>query len=395
MLGWELPPHNSGGLGVACLELCKSLASSGADIDFILPYRSNPKRYPFINIFSALPHYSPPDFRFGAYSSNLYHQIFHSTHQSSNEVDEYTEAVAKIAEKRNFDIIHAHDWLTFRAALRAREVSGRPFIAHVHSVERDRAGGHAGNPFVRHIEQTALNISDKVIAVSQRTKDMIVSDYGIPVEKIDVVHNSIDPDGIEPACDASVYSYLEYMKAQGWGVVASIGRLTIQKGLANFIHAAEKVCQVRPKTLFLVVGSGEQRDELIMLAAQCSIGDRVIFTGFLRGKAWRDAYSIADLFVLPSVSEPFGLTALEAIGYGTPVLLTKQCGVSEVICNCLKVDFWDIYQMANKISAVLASKPLAETLHANSYQEYQRLSWNKSVDILMQQYHKHLEVASR
>jgi glycogen(starch) synthase len=167
-------------------------------------------------------------------------------------------------------------------------------------------------------------------------------DYGIPPNKIEVVHNSIEASGIEPLDNTNVYRYLSLMKSLGYRVVVNVGRLTVQKGLPNLLQAARLVIDKAPKTLFLIVGSGEQYYQLITQAADLGIGDKVLFTDFQRGKKWRDAYSIGDLFVMPSISEPFGLTPLEAIGYGTPALVSRQSGVSEVLHNCLKVDFWDI-----------------------------------------------------
>ncbi len=380
MLGWELPPNNSGGLGVACMQLCKTLAGYGADIEFVLPYRPKVNLVEFMKVTAGLPHYNPTQI-FEAYSkieSTLPAPNRPSTHDL---LEEYTYAVSKIVQIGKYDVIHAHDWMTFRAALRAKELSGYPLIVHVHSIERDRAGGSPGDPVVREIEATGILLADRVVAVSERTRQMIAQDYSVPLGKIDVVHNSIDRESVEPLDHNNAYRYLEMMKRQGWKVVVNIGRLTIQKGLSGLVSAAAKVARTSPKTLFLFVGSGEQRDELLLQAASLGIGDRVIFAGFQRGKHWRDAYAIADLFVLPSVSEPFGLTPLEAIGYGTPVLISRQSGISELLSNCLKVDFWDIDQMANKINSVLNNPSLAEELRRNSYREYCSLKQHLEVPV--------------
>ena len=181
------------------------------------------------------------------------------------------------------------------------------------------------------------------------------------------------------------------MKQQGYRVVVNIGRLTVQKGLPNLLRAAKEVVDRAPKTIFLIVGSGEQEYELLGLAAELGISQNVIFTGFQRGKNWRDAYAIGDLFVMPSISEPFGLTPLEAVGYGTPVLVSKQSGVSEVLKNCLKVDFWDIDEMANQITAVVQNDALRDELLTNSYREYEKLSWTGAADKLMNLYAHHLQ----
>ena len=306
----------------------------------------------------------------------------------------YEKSVEQIIEAKEFDVIHAHDWLTFRAAMRAKQRKNKPMILHVHSIERDRAGGGYGNPMVREIEYLAMMMADKIIAVSALTKAMIIEDYNIPEDKIEVVHNSLDLDDVEELETENAYKYLVAMKNQGYRVVVNVGRLTIQKGLSNFLRAAALVSVRAPKTLFLFVGSGEQYHELIELAAELGIADKVLFTGFQRGKNWRDAYGVADLFVLPSVSEPFGLTPLEAIGYGTPALISKQSGVSEVLHNCLKVDFWDVNEMANQITAVVQNDVLRDELLSSSYKEYQNLSWSKAADTMMSLYQRHkLKVA--
>lgn len=391
MLGWELPPHNSGGLGVACYQLCKSLSSKGVDIEFILPYQAE-HNIDFMKINSALPQDVTEIVKSGiAYDSYKY--LYKNGKQKTIGVYEqqamYEAAVEKAVESLDFDVIHAHDWLTFRAALRARHVSNKPLIAHLHSIESDRAGGGKGNPMVREIEYMAMMLADKVVAVSDHTKKRIVAEYDIPADKIEVVHNSMDIGSMESLDASNTYTYLERMKQNGYRVVVNIGRLTLQKGLPNLLHAAKAVIDRAPKTLFLIVGSGEQYEELVLLAAQLGISKNVLFTGFQRGKRWRDAYAIADLFVMPSISEPFGLTPLEAIGYGTPALISKQSGVSEILHNCLKVDFWDIKEMANQITSVVQNDGLRDELHANSLLEYQQLSWDDSAHKLIDLYHHH------
>jgi glycogen synthase len=392
MLGWELPPHNSGGLGVACMQLCKALAKKGADIDFILPYSAEHK-INFMNVRATQPSDVLDVVKSGiAYDSYkfVYKDGKEQIVDLQGQQEAYEHAVADIAKETSFDVIHAHDWLTFRAALKIRQTSDKPLILHVHSIESDRAGGGIGNPLVREIESMSMLIADKVIAVSQHTKNKIVKEYKIPEEKIQVVHNSLEVEDITPLDDDNAYYYLTKMKEQGYKVVVNVGRLTIQKGLPNLLRAAKEVIQRAPKTLFLVVGSGEQENELISLASQYGIGKNVLFVGFQRGKKWRDAFAIADLFVMPSVSEPFGLTPLEAIGYGTPALISKQSGVSEILINCLKVDFWNVDELANQITAVVMNNSLAEELHHNSFREFQKMTWTNAADALINVYEKHM-----
>ena len=392
MLGWELPPHNSGGLGVACYQLCKALSKKDVDIDFILPYSAK-HDISFMNVRAAHPQGVSQVISSGiAYDSYKY--IYTDGHEEWVDIygqqQIYEHSVAKLVETMEFDVIHAHDWLTFRAAVRAKEIKGTPLIIHLHSIERDRAGGQSGNPLVREIEYTAMLLADRIIAVSNHTKKAIVREYGIPADKIEVVHNSIDLNDVQPLDSDNIYKGLESLKSKGYKVVTNVGRLTVQKGLPNLLYAAKEVIARVPKTLFLIVGSGEQYFELIELAAELGISQNVIFTGFQRGKRWRDSFAIADLFVMPSVSEPFGLTPLEAIGYGAPSLISKQSGVAEVLRNCLKVDFWDIKEMANKIASVVENDSLHRELQTNAYKEYTALSWHKAADQLKGLYEQHM-----
>jgi len=397
MLGWELPPHNSGGLGIACYQLCKALAKKGADIEFVLPYTAQHPGIDFMRVNAAHPQDVETVMKSGiAYESFKYikrtGEVKYMDIYGQTRV--YEEAVGRVVRLGQFDIIHAHDWLTCRAALRAKMMTGKPLVVHFHSIESDRAGREfGGNPMVREPEALALAVADRVVAVSQLTKDGIVREYGIPADKIEVVHNHFDPTDLEPAQGDNVYRYLTYMKTLGYRVVVNVGRLTVQKGLPNLLHAFKEVVARHPKTFLLLVGDGEQKVELIQTAADLGIGANVFFAGFQRGKAYRDAYTVADLFVMPSISEPFGLVALEAIGYGTPVLVSRQSGVSEVIRNCLKVDFWDVNEMANKIASLVQNDSLRDELHANALKEYLNHSWDQSADRLWDVYGRHVRKA--
>jgi glycosyltransferase involved in cell wall biosynthesis len=229
-------------------------------------------------------------------------------------------------------------------------------------------------------------MADQIFAVSQYTKNIIVKEYGIDSHKIQVVHNSME---IDSDIDESynVHTYLELMKKNGYKVVVNIGRLTIQKGLTHLLEAAQKVVQKDSKVIFLIAGNGEQLEELIRLAAHYRISSNVIFESWVSGKNWRDTYRIGDMFIMPSVSEPFGLTALEAVGFGTPVIVSKQSGVAEVLQNCFKVDFWDTDQMADMILAIAENDSLAHTMWQNSYEEYKSQSWAKSARKMTERYH--------
>ena len=392
MLGWELPPHNSGGLGTACFQMCKALSRQGVGIEFIVPYTAAHDDIDFMKVTPALPHSAKKIQKSGIAYDSFKYTLNDGTVQSIGlleHTDNYVAAVEEIAELGDFDVIHAHDWLTFRAGVRAKEISGKPLIVHVHATEFDRAGGKNGNPLVHEIEYMGLLMADRILAVSQITKDIIVREYDIPADKVEVVHNSIDVSCYDDLDTENTYKYLTKMKANGYRVVANIGRLTVQKGLYNLLLAAREVVARAPKTLFLIVGSGEQYQELLQISADLGIAGNVIFTDFQRGKRLRDAYAVADLFVMPSISEPFGLTPLEAIGYGTPVLVSKQSGVSEVIHNCLKVDFWDINEMANQICSVVSNDALRDELHRQSQKEYQQLSWDNAAKKMISAYEKY------
>ncbi len=392
MLGWELPPYNSGGLGIACYQLCKSMSKKDVDIEFILPYEAD-HGVDFMKITAA----SPQDGESFILNNSVYDSKYfslnagYSFYNIHDQQMIYEHSVTKLVENQEYDVVHAHDWLTFRAALKLKHLKKWPIILHVHSIESDRAGSTHGNPLVEEIESIALMSADKVIAVSEHTKQAIIHAYSIPADKIEVVHNSIDTSMLEPLDGDNAYHYLSAMKSLGYRVVVNVGRLTIQKGLPNLLKAARKVLVHNPKTIFLIVGSGEQSHELISLAGELGIGANVLFADFQRGKNWRDAYAIGDLFVMPSISEPFGLTPLEAVAYGTPSLVSKQSGISEVLRNCLKVDFWDVDEMANKIDGVMNNDSLRDELLTNATKELSSLSWDKASDKIIQLYKQHTD----
>lgn len=380
MLGWELPPHNSGGLGVACFELARALADNGAEIDFVLPHpkiADEPTRS-FMNVHHVrTSHLTVPE----AYTGDL---------QAVRAVQsEYAEFVTRevVAENRP-DVIHAHDWLTFEAGVIAKLHTGAPLVAHVHATEFDRAGGNSGNPLIHEVELHGLTMADRIIAVSYATKQSIVDRYHIPADKIEVVHNSVDLDGIvsQPLPDQTMYTYARSLQAEGHKVVVTIGRLTIQKGLIHFLQAAQKALTRYDRLLFVIAGDGEQRNELVQLCADLGISRNVLFTGFLRGAAWRELYDIADIFVMNSVSEPFGLTALEAAVQDTAVLLSKQSGVVEVLTNVLKHDYWDTDRLADELIAVASSDALRSELARGARRNFERVSWERAAAICSNQY---------
>jgi glycogen synthase len=377
MLGWELPPHNSGGLGTACYQMCKELAKHGVSIEFIVPYTAK-HDIDFMKVTPATPQNVKDVIKAGiAYDSYKFinddgTEEWVSLFDQHKIYEKGIEGVAKLGE---FDVIHAHDWLTFRAGMRAKQISGKPLIVHIHATEYDRSGGKSGNPLVEEIEYMGMMIADRIITVSEHTKKVVMEHYGIPGDKIEVVHNSIDVDSYEEPSEENLYTYLSVMKQYGWRIVSNVGRLTVQKGLTNLLHAMQGVVERAPKTLLVFVGSGEQYEELIELGAELGISRNILFVDFQRGKALRDAFAVSDLFVMPSVSEPFGIAPLEAIAFGTPTLVSKQSGVAEIVRNCLKVDFWDTDEMTNQITAVVQNDVLRDELHTQSYEEFSRMNW--------------------
>lgn len=398
MLGWELPPHHTGGMGVVCYQMCQQLAKSGAEIEFVLPYSADFSSIDFMKINPALPN-DVEQVIGGQIGSTYASQYFEYVQSDGNTrgvaMDEhqanYTKYVSKLVMLGEYDVIHAHDWLTFRAALAAKQISGKPLFVHIHSTEYDRAGGKHGNPLVEEIEYIGLHLADRVFAVSQATKDTIIRHYGIPADKIEVVHNAMEFQPHELYEDKSDNSFkaLEEMQRSGYKVLVSAGRLTIQKGLTHLLQAFRKVVDERPKSLLLIVGPGDLYEELIELSATLGLSGNVIFTGHLNGtgKQWRDAFRVGDLFIMPSVSEPFGITPFEALAQKTPVLISKQVGSSEILHHVLMVDYWDTHEMANQILSVFENPELAETLTENGHKEMMGQSWDKSAKLMMDHYH--------
>lgn len=401
MLGWELPPHHTGGMGIVCYQMCQQLARSGAEIEFVLPYTADFSNIDFMKINPAVPA-DVSEVISGPVGSTYDSQYFEyvmedgttkGTAMSEHQAN-YADYVSKLALMTDYDVIHAHDWLTFRAALAAKQVSGKPLFVHIHSTEYDRAGGKSGNPLVEEIEYVGLNLADRIFAVSQATKDTIIKHYHIAADKIEVVHNAMEfkaEELYEDTTDNS-FKYLCTMQQAGYKVLVSAGRLTIQKGLMHLLQAFRRVVDERPKSLLLVVGSGDQYEELIEAAASMGLSGNVIFTGYLNGtgKQWRDAFRAGDLFIMPSVSEPFGITPFEALAQGTPVLISNQVGSSEILHHVLKVDYWDTDEMANQILALFNHSELATTLAENGRAEMMNQSWEKSVSNILRHYHKHV-----
>lgn len=369
LLSWEFPPKIVGGLGVVVYNIVKHLLQKGVEPKIILP--CDPENKELNDLI--LPVFRKIEFKYGVYESVIFDEETVEGKSFFDIVDLYAERVAKICKHLDFDIIHAHDWLTFKAAMKLKKSTGKPFIAHVHSTEFDRAGGKYGNPRVHEIEYYAFHSADKIIAVSKRVKNWIVNEYYVDPKKIEVVYNAIEK--------------IQRSEEKTSGrVVLYVGRLSLMKGPDYFLRAAKKVLE-KEDAYFVIVGQGEMMHQLMEEACALGIADKVLFTGFIdRETLVNKFYKYADVFVMPSISEPFGLTALEAIANKVPVIVSKQSGIAEVVKNCLKVDFWDVNEMANKIIALLKHKPLKEMITESSLREIENLSWNKQVEEIIKIY---------
>lgn len=377
MFGWEFPPYNSGGLGTACLGLTKALIKNGVGIVFVLPKKMNIRAGFMKMVFGdcdcvAIDSPLTPYITSSVYSKEFGGAVIYGANLFQ-EVARYGEQAARIAKQEKFDVIHAHDWLTILAGLRAREVSGKPLVVHVHATEFDRTGGNGLNQCVYEIERRGVMEADRVVAVSGFTKNILVNHYGVSPDKVEVVHNGVDADDYQD--EISISDKLTGLKSAGYKIVLFVGRITIQKGPDYFLRAAKKALEFDNKLIFIMGGSGDMERQMIEEAASLGIADRVLFTGFLRGSERIAMFKEADLFVMPSISEPFGLLPLEVLLFGTPVLISKQSGVSEVLTHALKVDFWDIDETVNMILAVVNNNVLQRQLGDEGQKEARGRDW--------------------
>jgi len=297
-----------------------------------------------------------------------------------SQVQQYARFALRACAGESFDVIHAHDWLTYPAGLAVKQVTGKPLVVHVHSTEFDRSGPSVNQP-VYDIERRGMHGADAVITVSQWTKNIVVSRYGVSSEKAEVVYNGVELDPTQP-------DNIGIERRDK--IVLYFGRITQQKGPEYFLRAARRVLEYMDDVKFVVAGSGDMAAHMIEAAASMGIGDKVLFTGFLRGRDIKRVFALADLYVMPSVSEPFGIAPLEAMSNDVPVIISKSSGVSEVLSHVLKVDFWDTDDMANKIIAVLRHPPLSRTLREHGAFEVRRLTWDGAAERCEQVYRRML-----
>lgn len=362
MIGWEYPPFKTGGLGTHCYGLTRSLADKNVNIDFYMPKTKHKAQSDKKNLVikeigetNIFPYDRPED-------KELVGHFFESVYRYNNLILEKVEG--------NYDLIHCHDWLTMKAGINLKEKYGIPFVLSVHSTEYDRSGWLNPNKWFIDIEREGMEKADKIIAVSHFTKRVIVEKYGIDPNKITVIHNAVYPLGED----------------EKKNIVLFLGRLTIQKGPEFFLKAAKKVLDYFQDTQFIVAGTGDMLPSLIDKAVDLGISNKVMFTGLLSEEEVKHIYRISSVYIMPSVSEPFGITALEAISAGTPTIVSKTAGVAETFNNCLKVDFWDIDEMANKIISLLKYDPLHKTIKREGIKEINLFTWERVAEKTIEVY---------
>ena len=421
MFGWEYPPSISGGLGTACHGISTGLVARGTDLVFILPHLDGKEPDEGVSLRSASGtpvsqavkeavnaahrhseenlHMRPVPSRLKPYAGQGFHDVLpmpglhggpvevsllHGGYHDDlmEEIYRYAEAASAIAieehTKRPAALIHAHDWMTFPAAMAAREITGLPFVAHLHATEFDRCGEH-GYDKIYAIEKKGLQAADHIIAVSERTRQMAITRYGIAPDKISVVYNGVSPLDHTPSSTAPPLM-------RGEKRVLFMGRVTWQKGPGFFVNAARLVLDEMPDVRFIMAGSGDRLYAMIERAASLRIGSRFHFTGFLRGEDVQHLYAISSLYVMPSVSEPFGITPLEALQCGIPVLLSRQSGCSEVLPDARSMDYWDIRGMADHILELLRNPDeAAKSLHL-CQEALKGLTWDRAAEGILNVY---------
>ncbi|WP_272701199.1 glycosyltransferase family 4 protein [Desulfovibrio sp. Fe33] len=416
MFGWEFPPYISGGLGTACLGLTKGLANLGTDILFVLPrldsdeeaqhltllganrlrakvgvseIRELQERMSVLEVLSPLrPYLTEKEYRFllekneqvttedifaelendfsGGYGANL-----------MDEIVRYSLIGAHLGLTERFDVIHAHDWLTAPAGIEAKRVSGKPLVVHAHALEFDRSGEHV-NQSVYDIERAGFEAADRIIAVSHLTMETIVNRYGISPDKISVVHNAV--------AKHRRLGQLRVKKPFKEKLVLFLGRITFQKGPDYFVEAAAKVLEKHRDVRFAMAGTGDMFPRMVERMAELRLGDRFHFTGFVRGTDVERIYAMSDLYVMPSVSEPFGITPLEATVFDVPCIVSKQSGVAEVLKDAVKVDFWDVDRLAHEIEDILTNEERARTLVERGRETLKNIQWDQAAEKVLDVY---------
>lgn len=428
MFGWEFPPNISGGLGTACYGIVKGLTACGdVNITFVVPEAYGNEQSANIQLISAdnilvgnktsfskespsvsmleipsklVPYLTPESFA-ERYQSTAELQeksqaeivqegtkIHFSGNYGPNlfeEINNYAIVAKTIAQNNQFEVIHAHDWLTFPAAIVAKHISGKPLVVHIHSTDFDRSGGSI-NPAIYDIEKQGMDEADQIITVSNRIRSRLIEQYRIPSGKITTVYNAIEPESND------IVSLTKKKSKQK--IVTFLGRITIQKGPEYFVEVARLVISRMKNVHFVMAGNGEMRNQIVELCARYGIGDRFHFAGFLNGNEVSEMLRRSDIFIMPSVSEPFGIVPLEAMHANVPVIISLQSGVSELIRNVVKTDFWDVHAMADAVHGILKHKKLSKTLISEGKMEVSKLNWELSAVQIREVYLNTIKQAS-
>lgn len=401
MFGWEFPPHILGGLGTASYGLTKGMHANGnMDITFVIPKPWGDEEKGFAQIIGAcntpvawrdvswdyvasrIGKYMDPqlyfDLRDHIYADFNYMRLndlgcieFSGRYPDNliEEINNYSIVAGIIARTVPCDVIHSHDWLTYPAGIHAKNVTGKPLVIHVHATDFDRSRGNV-NPTVFAIEKDGMENADHIITVSNLTRKTVIEKYGINPNKVTTVHNAVIPLSEE---------LLSIPKSQRKDkIITFLGRITMQKGPEYFVEAAVKVLQKTKNVRFVMAGSGDMMDEMIHLVAKRDIADRFHFTGFLKGRQVYEMLAESDVYVMPSVSEPFGISPLEAMEMGVPSIISKQSGCAEILDNVIKVDYWDIDAMADAMYAIVSYRALYDTLKEEGIREIHEITWEKA-----------------
>ena len=411
MFGWEFPPHILGGLGTASYGLTKGMYDNGdMDITFVIPKTWGDEERSFARIVgeNCVPvawrdvSYDYVQSRIGnVMDPQLYFDLRDHIYADFNymgtndlgciefsgrypdnlleEINNYSIMAGVIARTVDFDVIHSHDWLTYPAGIHAKQVTGKPLVIHVHATDFDRSRGNV-NPTVFAIEKDGMNNADHIITVSNLTRQTVIEKYGINPDKVTTVHNAVEPLSEE-------IRSIEMQKGKD-KVVTFLGRITMQKGPEYFVEAASRVLAKTHNVRFVMAGSGDMMEKMIRLAADRDIADRFHFTGFLKGRQVYEMLAASDVYIMPSVSEPFGISPLEAMQMGVPSIISKQSGCAEILENVIKVDYWDINALADSIYAIIKYPALYNHLRDKGLAEIDTIQWKKAGAKVIDIYHK-------
>ena len=431
MFGWEFPPHIAGGLGTACYGMTRGLARNDVEVTFVMPRASGDEDQRFVRVVNAsdveavyggvgdgvddlmnkisfiridsnmVPYISPEEFK-------SYHDEYAKTGRKSwqtgdvwtqrytfsgkyganlmEEVARYAMVAAQVARELDgqFDVIHAHDWLTYFAGIAAKRVSGKPLVVHMHATEYDRSGENI-NTQTYSIERAGMHAADRVIAVSNLTRKIVIEKYGVPAEKVFTVHNAV----------RFAENSEDHVPERGVDdkIVTFLGRITYQKGPDYFVEAAAKVLAKVPNVRFVMAGSGDMMNHVIRRVARLGIADRFHFTGFLRGEDVHKMFQLSDVYIMPSVSEPFGISPLEAMRSNVPSIISKQSGVAEVLDYAVKVDYWDVDAMADAIYGLIKYPALSSMFAKKGLEEVTGLKWNNAAAKIKKIYQDAIDAA--